>query len=123
MATELTMRRGDTKQWIVSVTDTAGAPSPIGGGTMFFTARRRHGEPPVIEKVTGDGVDSDGLGAHQVRLTVSPEDTAGLPSVDTRLLCDLQLVEGAVVTTLLPNGTADDFTLVVRPDVTTRTAP
>jgi hypothetical protein len=123
MATELTMRRGDTKQWIVTVTDVAGAPAPI-TGTMFFTARRHHGDVPVVEKVTGDGIDTDGLGAGQARLTLEPADTAGLPSVNTRLLCDLQLVEGAVVTTLLPDPeTADDFTLIVRPDVTTRVTP
>jgi hypothetical protein len=122
MATELTMRRGDTKAWIVTVTDDEG-PVSLTGALLFFTARRRHGDPPVIEKVTGDGVDTDGLPEGQARLTVLPADTDGLPSVDTRLICDIQLVEGAAVRTLLPNGTADDFTLIVRPDVTTRVTP
>jgi len=106
----------------VTVTDASG-PVPIGGATLFFTARRRYGEPPLIEKVTGDGLDTDGLEEGQARLTLDPADTADLPSIETRLVCDLQLVEGAVVTTLLPNGSYDDFALIVRPDVTTRTAP
>lgn len=122
MATELTMRRGDTRQWIVTVSDADG-PVALDGASLFFTARRAYKEAPVIEKVTGDGLDTDGLAAGQARLTLVPDDTASLPSIETRLVCDLQLVEGAVVTTLLPNGTADDFLLIVRPDVTVRTSP
>jgi hypothetical protein len=39
------------------------------------------------------------------------------------LVCDLQLVDGDDVTTLLPGDDESNFVLVVRPDVTTRTAP
>lgn len=57
-----------------------------------------------------------------VVLTLAPADTANFPARTTTLVCDLQLVDGDDVTTLLPGDDESNFVLVVRPDVTTRTA-
>lgn len=111
--TDLTMTRGDTATFTMTLTDGAGDPLDLSTlAAMHFTAKNRLDDPePTIEKTLGAGIAIISAPDGTARLTIDPDDTADL--VVSSLRWDLQVV-----------GAGDDVRtpltglLAITPDVT-----
>jgi hypothetical protein len=95
--TLLSIHRGDTETFTITLTDGAGDPLDLTGLAITFTAKRRVSdadEDAVIQKTDVDGivVDADPTSGIAV-LTIEPADTADLEDLRT-LHWDVQVDDG-----------------------------
>jgi hypothetical protein len=114
--TLLTMTRGDTRVFTVSLTDADGVALDLTGLTITFTAKRRYSDlddDAVLQKTSGAGIEVLDAEAGTATITIDPEDTADL-ELETlpTLAWDLQVENGGDVRTPLQGQ------LAIRPDVT-----
>jgi hypothetical protein len=110
--------RGDDATLTVTIRDTEGDPYPLAGKTLWFTAKKKLSDPDevaVISKTTGEGIELLG-GTGQAVVRIDAADTANLPNKDTTLHCDVQMLDGGKVWTVVKD------TLIVEPDVTRRSS-
>lgn len=94
----LTMHRGDTESFTMTLTDSLGDPLNLTGSGLTFTAKRRLFDADVdavIVKTEADGivVDADPTTGIVV-LTIEPGDTETLENLRT-LHWDIQVDDGA----------------------------
>lgn len=110
----LTMYRGNTAKWDATIT-LGGAPVDLAGVTgIWFTARKSLDSAPFISKAIGTGVTVTNAAGGLARITLSPADTASLPSRQVPLEYDLEYESGGEVHTLARGR------LIVEPDITVR---
>lgn len=119
--TRLSITRGDTKAFTISLTDDDDLPLDLTDMAVTFTAKRSRFDADadaVIAKTVGDGIVVDDPDSGVVVLTLEPSDTASLAARPHRLFYDVQVVDvlGVVVTPL-----AD--ILEIQPDVTQSATP
>lgn len=120
--TRLSMTRGDTKSFTITLTDDDGLPLDVTGMSLIFTVKRSRFDADadaVISKEVDDGIVVDDPTTGEAVLTIEPGDTSGLAARTHRLFYDVQVVDGAgVVITPLSD------ILEIQPDVTQEaTAP
>ena len=94
----LTLHRGDTEVYTISLTNDAGTALDLTGLTITFTAKRRPTDSDldaVLSKSTADGivVDDDPTTGIAV-LTIDPADTEDLTDLRS-LYWDIQVDDGA----------------------------
>jgi hypothetical protein len=111
--TTLRMTRGDGREYVVTILDSAGAAVDIATSTLTFTARRSYTGEIVITKTTGDGITATAT-TGQATLTIDPADTATLPDAMTDLLWDIEVTDSAG-----NPQTPLDGVLRIRPDFST----
>lgn len=117
MATALTMTRGDTPTFQVSITGLSA--SGLTGCALYFSAKRSHRDPDasaVFSKATGSGITVTQVGNATTpgiaQVTLAQSDTSGLAAYAALLYWDWVLVDTAGVHTTVASGT-----LFVSPDV------
>ena len=104
----LSMVRGDTADFRVTLTDASGAELPLGSLGLTFTAR--HG-PLTITKTVGFGVTVTDASGGIATVRIEPADTTSIED-RTIFTWDLEVRDGAVVQTPLSGE------LLVEMDVT-----
>jgi len=103
--TNLSMIRGDTRSFALTLTDGAGSPLDLTDVTLTFTAKLRltdADDEAIIVKTDADGIEiSDDPSDGMATLTIDPEDTEVL-GYSRSLYWDLQVEDalGAVQTPL-----------------------
>lgn len=122
MRVPLTMRRGDTPQWALAVTDAAGAPFDLTGYSIFFTAKRliTDADPGVFQLTIGAGVTVTNAAGGLATIQPRRADTNTLTE-DARLFVDVQISQaGAPDQTFTVWPPEDDWPgeLVIHRDVT-----
>ncbi len=120
MNTRLTITRGDTKRFDLTVTDElTGAAIDLTGATMWFTVKRSRSEPDSVkqfQKTTSDGITIASGSSGTATLIIAPADSASMDPA--RLyVWDLQIKSstGAIYT-------VDSGPLAVLGDVTRATS-
>jgi hypothetical protein len=111
----LTMTRGDTRTFTVTVTNPDGSVYDLTGCEVWFSARLAPGVSPyVFMKQTGNGViiPDPLLGVANVK--VEPADTLSLPYAESILWWDAQIKSATGDLFTVDNGR-----LIVAPDITT----
>lgn len=110
----LTAKRGDTIDLLVLVTRDNAAVD-LTGADVWFTAKRSLRDADVdavVQKTIGNGIVVTDALAGEALVTIDPSDTNGFTR-ETRLFCDVQVIE--------PSGritTVADGTLTITLDVT-----
>jgi hypothetical protein len=114
VSTTIRMKRGNTRKFIVTITDqVTKLPIDINGMALAFAAMYKSvEEAAVISKTVGSGIEmlpptSNG----QARITIDPDDTVGFPLKAVSLVWDIQIKAGE------EPYTVEDGTLVVEPNV------
>lgn len=96
MATELTMRRGDTKFLKFTRHTKDGEPILEKADKVYFTVKTEDlKKSPVIQKTIDDMVFDDNTGEYRFR--IQPEDTESLSFISYKY--DIQIVSDDVVST------------------------
>lgn len=119
--TRLSITRGDTRVYSITLTDADSEPLDLTGVSVTFTAKRSQldsDEDAIISKAVGSGIAVDDPETGIAVLTLDPEDTEDLPARTLRLFYDVQVVDaaGVVVTPLMD-------VLEIQPDVTQDATP
>ena len=119
MAT-LTMKRGNTKRFTATVTQSGVAYDLDNAAGLWFTARRDPESPVLFAKSLGDGITITNAAAGTALITLAAADTEDLPSVAIQLEVDLEMETdtGEIHTVFPPEG--ERGILVVEPDITVR---
>lgn len=117
---DLSMIRGDSKTFALSLTDAAGDPLDLTGCTVWITAKEAYTDTDAaatFQHSTDDGnitiLDED---TGVIAVDIDPADTTDLDGKTTRLVYDIQVEDGVGKVTTPVRGK-----LVVRPDVTITT--
>lgn len=111
----LSMYRGNTKAFNVTVTQNGITYDLDNAAGLYFTARTDAGAEPLFSKSLSDGITITNAAGGLATITLAPADTAGLPSRPVTLKVDLELEtdSGAIHTVYYG-------TLAVEPDITVR---
>lgn len=94
---DLSMWRGDTLVFDVTITDEDGAAVNLIGTSLRLTAKRSAGQPDadaLISLTTGAGITVTNASAGQARVEIVPAKTSGLEAATVSLVWDLQLTTG-----------------------------
>ena len=117
----LSMTRGDTRTWTVTVKNADGTPFDLTSCKMWFSVRDYPGAPAYVFQKTSDsdGITFGGNPALGIA-TVGPiatGDTSTLAAKELRLAFDVQLktTDGEIFT-------LDSGALIVTPDITLETS-
>ena len=108
MRTDLTVTRGDTREFSVTVTDSAALAYDLTGATITFSV-----DGLGIEKTLGAGIVVSAPATGVAAITLDPDDTKGAPNLRVAYNYDVQIVlaDGRVKTPI--RGL-----FIVLPDVT-----
>lgn len=91
--------RGDHETYDLALTDPTGDPLPLGGASVWFTAKRRPtdaDEDAIIDKAIGSGITVIGDPAEgNLRLELEPADTEDLAAGIQTLYYDVQTKDPA----------------------------
>ncbi len=119
MSQNLTMRRGDTATYTVTVTQ-AGAAYNLTGSIMRFTAKwaftDSDGDALFARTSPSSGITFTNAAGGIASVTLAPANTSTLPGSEVRLNYDIQVTDGSgnVYTVI-------DGLLIVLPDVSIAT--
>ena len=111
----LTMYRGDTQAFDVTVTQGGSAYNLNNAAGLYFTARKEYGSPVVFQKSVGSGIAVTNAAGGLATITLSPADTSSITPTPVKMVVDLEVetTGGAIYT-------AYRGTLAVEPDITAR---
>lgn len=120
MATRLSMVRGDTFSFNVTITDSTNLAVSLVGKTLIFTLKKALSDSDanaVAQKRSpSSGITITNASQGKATVTISPADTRTLTDVWQALVWDLQMVDGTNVYTVASG------TMTVSPDVTVSTS-
>lgn len=108
---QLTMMRGDSRTFTITLTDSAGDPYDLTGASLWFTVGN------LVEKTVGDGITVETPANGVATIDFVPADTESVSDVRRAYRYDVQvkLSDGTVKTPI--RGL-----FVITPDVTTETS-
>lgn len=111
---DLVAVRGDTQEYLITLTDSSDEPLSLDGVDVRFTAKRHYADAePFMSKSIDDGVTVTDPSSGQVVVRIEAGDTDGAPDHEARYFYDVELTfaSGDIITPLRGY-------LTVVPDVT-----
>lgn len=115
---DLTMFRGDTQIYNVSVIDNMNNIINISGALFWFTVKDAMTDvSPVFQKAIGSGIVITNAPMGMITITIDPSDTSSLPTENVPMIYDLQMKNASLQIFTLNAGN-----FLVTPDANTGTS-